>query len=230
MMEKTTWKILCVMKFVLAFVVLCGLVLGVLPGLAWAGGLYMNEFGTTSMGGAGAGAQAVANDASAIFWNPAGISNLESGDIFLGYTSWPAEINLYSTAIVAKTGFGYIGGSFTILNTGLMNRTDPYDNDGDILGTFAYEDWAAGLTFSRYLTDKFAFGTTFKLIREKLADWDATGWAVDFGTYYDTGFESLRIGMAIMNFGPDMRFDVEDVDGVAGGVVGRIDGCEGGVV
>ena len=160
---------------------------------------------------------AVANDASAIFWNPAGISNLESGDIFLGYTNWPAEINLYSTALVAKTGFGYIGGSFTILNTGLMNRTDPYDNDGDVLGTFAYEDWAAGLTFSRYLTDKFAFGTTFKLVREKLADWDATGWAVDIGTFYNTGYRSLRIGMAIMNFGPDMRFDVEDIDGVAGG-------------
>jgi long-subunit fatty acid transport protein len=67
---------------------------------------------------------AVANDASAIFWNPAGIAQLESGDIFLGYTDWPADINLYSTAIVTKTGFGHIGASFTILNTGLMNRTD----------------------------------------------------------------------------------------------------------
>lgn len=166
---------------------------------------------------------AAANDASAIFWNPAGIAQLESGDIFLGYTDWPADINLYSTAIVAKTGFGHIGGSFTILNTGLMNRTDPYDNDGDILGSFAYEDWAAGLTFSRYLTDKFAFGATFKLIREKLAEWDDTGWGVDIGTYYDTGFKSLRIGMAIMNFGPDMRFDVEDVDGVAGGFPDGLD-------
>lgn len=160
---------------------------------------------------------AVANDASAIFWNPAGISKLETGDVFLGYTNWPADINLYSFAAVAKTGVGHIGGSFTILNTGLMNRTDPNDNDGNYLGTFAYEDWAAGLTYSRYLTDRFSFGTTFKLLREKLADWDKFGWAVDFGTFYDTGFKSLRIGMAIMNFGPDMRFDVKDVDGVAGG-------------
>ncbi len=166
---------------------------------------------------------AVANDASAIFWNPAGISQLESGDLFVGYTNWPADINLYSMAFVTKTGYGHLGGSFTILNTGLMNRTDPYDNDGDRSGTIAYEDWAAGLTFSRYLTDRFAFGTTFKLIREKLAEWDDTGWAVDFGTYYDTGYKSLRIGMAIMNFGPDMRFDVKDVDGVAGGFADGID-------
>ncbi len=86
-MEKTTWKILCVMKFVLAFVVLCGLVLGVLPGLAWAGGLYMNEFGTTSMGVAGAGAQAVANDASTSFHNPAGMTRL-SGSEFMQATGF----------------------------------------------------------------------------------------------------------------------------------------------
>jgi long-subunit fatty acid transport protein len=39
---------------------------------------------------------AVANDASAIFWNPAGIAQLESGDIFLGYTDWPADISVIS--------------------------------------------------------------------------------------------------------------------------------------
>jgi hypothetical protein len=173
---------------------------------------------------------ALANDASAIFWNPAGISNLESGDIFMGYTNWPADINLYSTALVTKTGFGHIGGSFTILNTGLMNRTVPTDDDGNFSGTFAYEDWAAGLTYSRYLTDKFAFGTTLKLVREKLAEWDDLGWAVDIGTFYNTGYKSLRIGMAIMNFGPDMQFDVKDVDGVAGGIPDGIDNDGDGFV
>jgi len=156
---------------------------------------------------------AVANDASAIFWNPAGIANVKSGDFFAGYTKWPAEINLYSAAFVKKTNFGHWGGSFTILNTGLMNRTTFYDNDGDFGGTFAFEDWAAGLTYASYLTDKFAFGATFKLLKEKLADYDKTGWAVDIGTYYDTGFKSLRIGFAILNFGPDMKYDIPNVDG-----------------
>lgn len=157
---------------------------------------------------------AVANDASAIFWNPAGIANVKNGDLFTGYTRWPADINLYSAAFVTKTGLGHLGASFTILNTGLMNRTTTADPDGVSSGTFAFEDWAAGLSYARYLTDRFAFGTNVKIVREKLADWDQTGWAVDIGTYYDTGFKSLRIGMAILNFGPDMRYDVKDVDGV----------------
>lgn len=157
---------------------------------------------------------AVANDASAMFWNPAGVANVKQGDFFTGYTRWPAQINLYSIAGVTKTRMGHIGALFTILNTGLMNRTTAFDNDGKVSGTFAYEDWAAGLSYARYLTDKFAFGANFKVIREKLADWDKTGWAVDIGTYYDTGFKSLRLGMAILNFGPDMTFNIKDVDGV----------------
>lgn len=157
---------------------------------------------------------AVANDASAVFWNPAGIANIKNGDFFLGYTNWPAEINLYSLAGVKKTNFGHIGASFTILSTGLMNRTTYEQPDGAGMGTFAFEDWAAGVSYARYLTDRFAFGTNLKIVREKLADWDHTGWAVDIGTYYDTGFRSLRIGMAILNFGPDFRFDVKDYDGV----------------
>jgi len=157
---------------------------------------------------------AVANDASAIFWNPAGVANIKKGDFFLGYTNWPADINLYSVAYAQKTGIGHLGAFFTILNTGLTNRTTPRDPDGNFGGSFAFEDWAAGATYARYLTDRFSFGGNFKIVREKLADWDKTGWAVDIGTYYQTGFKSLRIGMAILNFGPDMRFDVKDVDGV----------------
>jgi hypothetical protein len=157
---------------------------------------------------------AVANDASAIFWNPAGIANIKNGDFFLGYTNWPADINLYSLALAKETGVGHLGLSFTTLNTGLMNRTTARDPDGNFSGTFAYEDWAAGATYARYLTERFSFGTNFKLLREKLADWDKMGWAVDIGTYYETGFKSVRIGLAILNFGPDMHYNIDNVDGV----------------
>jgi long-chain fatty acid transport protein len=44
---------------------------------AIAGGLYLNEFGTSSMGTAGAGAQAYANDASTAFHNPAGMTRID---------------------------------------------------------------------------------------------------------------------------------------------------------
>jgi len=158
---------------------------------------------------------AIANDASSVFWNPAGIANLDNGDLFAGYTQWPADINLYSIAVAKRLdmpvfGPGSLAFSGTMLNTGLMNRTTEYDPDGNYSGTFAYEDYAFGLSLGKYLTDRFAFGTTVKLVHEKIADWDINSWAVDIGTYYETGFKSVRIGMAIMNFGPDVTFKVDD--------------------
>ena len=50
---------------------------------ALAGGLYINEFGTPSMGVAGAGTNAVARDASTSFHNPAGMTRIK-GKEFMG--------------------------------------------------------------------------------------------------------------------------------------------------
>ena len=52
---------------------------------AFAGGLYINEFNSPSMGVAGAGAQAVANDASTAFHNPAGMTRLDSAELMGGF-------------------------------------------------------------------------------------------------------------------------------------------------
>ena len=53
---------------------------------ALAGGLYLNEFATPSMGTAGAGQQAFANDASTnfAFHNPAGMTRIEGNELSLG--------------------------------------------------------------------------------------------------------------------------------------------------
>ena len=54
-----------------------------IPSVSTAGGLYINEFGTPSMGVAGAGANAVASDASTSFHNPAGMTRIK-GKEFMG--------------------------------------------------------------------------------------------------------------------------------------------------
>jgi long-chain fatty acid transport protein len=50
---------------------------------ARAGGLYVHEFGTPSMGTASAGAQAVATDASTAGHNPAGMTRIEGNQFML---------------------------------------------------------------------------------------------------------------------------------------------------
>jgi long-chain fatty acid transport protein len=52
-----------------------------IPGVSTAGGLYINEFGTPSMGVAGAGANAVAEDASTSFHNAAGMTRIRGNEL-----------------------------------------------------------------------------------------------------------------------------------------------------
>lgn len=119
---------------------------------------------------------ALGTDASAVFWNPAGIANIQGGDLFAGYTKWPADINLYSFALARRMSLPVLGTatlalSGTLLNTGEMNRTTEYDPDGDFSGTFSYEDYALGLTLGKYLTDSVLRYPEDELIQQRLSLW-----------------------------------------------------------
>ncbi len=59
---------------------------------AFAGGLYLSEFGTPSMGVAGAGAQAVASDASTAWHNAAGMTRLDGKQLMLSGGAFYADI------------------------------------------------------------------------------------------------------------------------------------------
>jgi len=65
----------------LPMVVLFAIMLLILPCFSQAGGLYLNEFGTPSMGVAGAGANAVASDASTSFHNAAGMTRIKGNEL-----------------------------------------------------------------------------------------------------------------------------------------------------
>jgi long-chain fatty acid transport protein len=62
-------------------VLLLAFTLSILPRISQAGGLYLNEFGTPSMGVAGAGANAVASDASTSFHNAAGMTRIKGNEL-----------------------------------------------------------------------------------------------------------------------------------------------------
>jgi len=52
-------------------------------------------------------------------------------------------------------------------------------------------------------------GLTLKGVYEYLAEEEVLGIAGDVGTIYDTGFKTLKVGMSISNFGPDLTYTRE---------------------
>lgn len=156
------------------------------------------------MGGAFA---AVSDDATALYYNPAGLVQLAGREAVFTLVSYPADIEYKFAGVALPLSFGGIlGFSFYGLSTGDIPLTTyeyPLGVDG---WTFGAKDYAFGLSYSRYLTDRFSLGVTVKMIDELYEEERATGWAADVGTNYNTGFRNFKITMVITNFGPDMTF------------------------
>jgi hypothetical protein len=149
----------------------------------------------------------IANDASTLWYNPGGLINVKQAELIISHVEFPADINYeYLGYVYPLPSLGAaVGVQVFGLYTGNMKETTPTHPRGTGRW-FTASDFAAGVSYAQSLTDKFSVGSTIKFLQEDLADETARGWAVDVGTFYDTGWRSLTLAMIISNFGPDMEF------------------------
>jgi hypothetical protein len=151
------------------------------------------------------------DDATSIFWNPAGIVGVKGGALSASYAEWWAGSRLNHAAYVQSFGeAGSFGVSFTTL---AMDKVEVTTEDSPE-GTGQYfdaQDLMLGVTYARRLTESFAVGLTAKYIRERIWNESASGLAVDIGTQYRIGYRDLRLGMSITNFGGELTFDGRDL-------------------
>ncbi len=155
-----------------------------------------------AMGGAFVG---VANDVSALFWNPAGITQLSRYAFMVSHTKWIADVNFNFAGLSVPLGsFGTLGASLTSLTMDEMKVRTVYEQEGT--GEyFSAGDLALSLAYGTNLTDRFAIGFNFKYIRQQIYKMSANTYAVDFGTLFRTDFNNMVIGMSISNFGGKMQ-------------------------
>lgn len=183
-------------------------------------------------GGMGESGVALANDATAVYWNPAGLAYQyedpekdSPGEVSIMHAKWLPQFNfsdLFYDYFAARYYFediGMVGISFTWLNLGENIETS---TDGTVLGKFNSQEYAIALSYATKLEQNLGVGVNVKIIRSELApdgvqvgnestDGSATGFAVDLGVLWEPAYDifdkRLRLGANLSNFGPAIFYN-----------------------
>ena len=196
----------------LLLLMMCGIITAQNPNLGTSGAQFLEipaGARAAAMGGAVIGLN---DDASSVFWNPAGIAKIEKNAVHFSYMRW-FDMFDYNAASAAFNidGVGTIAASVVLFSMDEMEITTEKQPNGT--GRFFdAADAAIGISYARFLTDRFAVGVTAKLVTQRIWNETATGVAFDVGTQYRLDFQNLTIAMKMSNFGADMKFDGEDLN------------------
>ena len=224
------------MKKILSFssVVLLSLMLatpaqGVIKKTAQTGLQFLKLDMSARSAGMGGAFVMAGNDATAMFYNPAGIANVKSGfDAFATMTQWIADISYsagglaYSLGNLGTVGVNFISADYgTIIGTVVSDVEAGFEETGNLdVGALS-----VGAVYARQLTDKFTVGGQVRYAYQHLGsstiptavageteevENEVTGLAYEIGTIFYPGlFSSLRMGMSIKNFSPQFKYQEE---------------------
>lgn len=162
----------------------------------------------------------------ALYYNPAGFSQLPGTEAMFSYMSYIADINVSYFAIGTNLGdLGSFAFSIKTFDIGDIPVTtfDAPDGDGT---TYSPGLITGGITYSKIITDKVGIGVTAKIISESIMDVNATGFAFDFGVQYKFG-NNLSLGATVMNIGSNMEYSGTNLQ-FSTGVPGSQPGSPGG--
>jgi hypothetical protein len=154
---------------------------------------------------------AVADDITAMYWNPAGTARLPRSEAVFCHTAWIADISYnYAGIAVPVASVGTIGVQAAFMNAGEMERTTIAQPEGTG-ETFSAGSFAVGLTYARALTDRFSIGLGAKIVNERIYHSSAQGVAFDVGTLFRTQLNGMVLGMSISNYGTKMSLGGRDM-------------------
>ena len=181
-------------------------------------------------GGMGEAGAALADDATALYWNPAGLAFQEGSEISISHANWLPAFNLsdlFIDYLVYRRQMpeldGTIAASITYLNLGTFNRTE---NDPTVLETFKAYEFAVTVGYSTKLSDVLGLGINGRFIHSRLSPFGtaeekgtgvASDFAFDIGMLYKpksleipfTGLdigEHFSAGFNLSNLGPQLSY------------------------
>lgn len=168
--------------------------------------------------GMGSAFVAIADDATATYFNPAGLGFINTREVALMHSPWLNKIwrdvgDLYYEFIAYVqpiSGLGTVGGNVIFLSEG----QNPFiDDQGIQLGTFSSYEFSPHLSYGTKVGENLGVGINMKIIYSHLVPFIipgtakrgvATTWAVDLGVLYKV--KNLSFGAMVQNIGPKLVY------------------------
>jgi len=160
-----------------------------------------NDISPRSMALSGANLTLSADGMSTVH-NTASMSQVSGIQIAASDLMIGAGINQswFSAIVPLKSSTSAIGVNLNYLSSGAMKVRTEFQPEGT--GEYFYANqFAAGVAYSKLLSDRFSFGTNIKVIHEQLAQYSNTTVAADLGFLYTTDVKELKFGIVVQNFG-----------------------------
>jgi hypothetical protein len=206
------------------FVCLSFLILLWMPGFLHAAELHENAGKTVvswmkigvsgRAAGMGESYVTICNDASAMFWNPAGLIEVDKPQIMTQYGRWFAGTGYHAAGfakpILDETGNlkRVLAMGITYFDSGRMRLTESLNDAVKLDSELTSEDWftvngsAILVSYARRFNESISMGYTIKLIGETMLDRGEIAFAVDAGMVSKIGSEGkYNIGMVVQNIG-----------------------------
>ncbi|MFH1679496.1 MAG: PorV/PorQ family protein [Candidatus Eisenbacteria bacterium] len=143
---------------------------------------------------------AVADDPSALYWTPAGLTRGAQGqDLLLAHTEWFVDHRMEYAVVSWNRGADAFAAGITGFYVGGIERREE-DPTAEPFGDFGAYDLVVSLAYARAWGPLRA-GLAAKPFYSKIDRVSAHGVAVDFGLQADTPVDNLTIGGAIANVG-----------------------------
>ncbi|MDX1637990.1 MAG: type IX secretion system outer membrane channel protein PorV [Balneolaceae bacterium] len=166
---------------------------------------------------------AIADNASAVYWNAAGLAFQKGNQVSLTHAEWLPAFNadLFYDYLVGKyhiKGIGTIGAHITYLNLGEQIRTN---EQGLEQGRFNSNEFAGGISYGGKISETFAVGGGVRYIHSSLAEGKVgqqtinpgSSIAVDLSSLYRSRPFSflnrtaqLSAGFNLSNVGPGIQY------------------------
>jgi len=155
---------------------------------------------STAMGGAFVG---LSDDESALYFNPAGLIQIEGKSFFATYNNYIADIQSGFLGYVQPYGENTrLGVSVHYFNYGSMSKRGDQNED---LGTFGASDFALGLSWVKGINSQFSLGGTAKFIYEKIEIFSSYALALDLGVIHVSQDKRTRFGLVGQNLGVELK-------------------------